>query len=186
MVKKRSFGLFRRKAQISMEYIMLVSFILIIMIPVGNFMYTAISDLTTNYEINKLDSYMNEVVSKSKEVYFMGLYSKLSITPDLNSRAYTVNQVFTAELNDSTSIEYHFVLLLDYDGLTKRFIFDSEVPLMTNQTCFISADTTYFPECTALTCKICILDNEDFIKDKLIISTIINDSILKVELRNEK
>ncbi len=174
---------FIRKAQITMEYVILLTFIVMMILPAGLYIYSGTAEIYNTYSYTKMDSYLDSIVNTAKIIYYNGLYSKTTLTPRLSDTMH-LSRAFTVEMNLSDNYYYYLVVYLNETGTAEMLPYQSEVPLKVNTTCFNTADTSYLPECTTYTCLVCPLSEDKILSGKLTVETVLNGSQLKVELRH--
>jgi uncharacterized protein (UPF0333 family) len=172
------------KAQVSMEYILIATVVLVASIPTFYIGFKNFQSLSTTHEENKINSYLAEVIDNAELIYFNGLYSKITIEPKIKPKYNIINHIYTIEANTTHSnYVYYLVLNITDNEKEKILMFNSQVPLKSNSSCFIDSTSNYFSECTTShTCKICNLSIKHFLVQPLSLQVVLNDTILKVEL----
>ena len=122
------------KAQISVEYLILTGFILfVIIVPLVSILYTtasgSVQETMTKQQAVELG---NSLVNDAKQLYYLGLYSKKQVTYQVPRN---VERMFIANIIDAsgTEISYFGIKFLDPENL-QTFLFQSEVPLMSDET----------------------------------------------------
>ena len=114
----------KRTAQISMEYILIVTLALMILLP-GIYLFRNYA-LESNDRIiqSRLAEISNNIFIKSREMYYYGPPSKSVVTVELPTQ---INSLYILSIPDNN--EYYLV----FDVLTtngeKEFTYESEVPL---------------------------------------------------------
>jgi uncharacterized protein (UPF0333 family) len=150
-----------RKAQISIEYLILTGFILlIIIVPSVIFLYSfANKSVFGTVSTQKINDLGNGLVDNAKQMYYLGLYSKKVVSYDVPEN---VERFFILEINQSgTGEKYYYIGIIINNGkeVSKHF-FLSDVPLMSSP---LSSDpnvayvdnldsSSYINECTPWIC----------------------------------
>jgi len=122
-----------RKAQISLEYMILTGFILlVIIVPSAMFLFSfANKGVYGTVSTQKANDIGNGLVDNAKQIYYLGLYSKKTVSYDMPDN---VKRFFILEMNQtSTSKKYYYIGIIIDDGKeqSKHFI-PSDVPLMSD------------------------------------------------------
>lgn len=117
----------KRLAQISIEYIILFSFITVFIIG-GLVMFREFakgaSESITEQRLNKI---ANFIIDNSREMYYLGAPSKTTLEVDMPE------QILGAViLYSSIEKEYILIFVVDTAGTKAPFYFDSDVPLKVN------------------------------------------------------
>jgi uncharacterized protein (UPF0333 family) len=149
------------RAQISIEYLILTGFILLIVVVpsvifLSSMANTSVSGTLSNQRINDLG---NGLVDNAKQMYFLGLYSKKIVEYEVPQN---VESIFIVEMTkDSEKYYYVGIIINNKKELVKAF-FPSSVPLMsvpepTDQNRFYVRTedlSSYITECASPTiCK---------------------------------
>lgn len=122
----------RCKAQISVEYILIITLALMILLP-GVYLFRNFA-LESNDRIiqSRLAEISNQIFVKAREMYYYGPPSKSVVTVELPSQ---INSFYILSIPSNN--EYYLVFdVLTTDGETE-FMYESEVPLEAN-----------FPDCS--------------------------------------
>ena len=77
----------KKKGQASMEFMIIIGFMLTILIPLSILYYQHVSNMNTDVKAEQLQKVANEIVDKAEEVYYLGSPSKITI------KAYIPNDV---------------------------------------------------------------------------------------------
>ena len=144
------------KSQISIEYLILVGFVLgVVIIPAMYFLRgLAGESVYETVNAKKVNDAGNELVKNAKEMYYLGLYSKQIVEHNMPKN---LERMFIVELDDGTETYYYLVFHLD----TNKYFFQSDIPLMAEVSMpgvdlitDILITETLIPECAAAACKI--------------------------------
>ena len=152
-----------RKAQISLEYMILTGFILlVIIVPSAIFLFSfankSVYGAVSTQEANGMG---NGLVNNAKQMYFLGLYSKKTVSYDVPDN---VKKFFILEMTQAgTGKKYYYIgIIIDNGKDESKFFFPSEVPLMsaplasdpnTLYVDTITDNSAYINECTPDICR---------------------------------
>lgn len=173
------------KAQITVEYIILFGLMVITLIPAGYYVMRMSSDVNEEYEMNQLDSYVKSITKQSKIIYYNGLYSKMTLTPNFNTKTYDLHEVYTLEIRDPGLTEDNYLLVITVntsveDGLIqKNLTYWSEVPLMTEDC--IGGNSGDCGGAYTM-CRRCDYDPQKFYERPIRMEAIFNGTEIKIEL----
>jgi hypothetical protein len=146
----------KRKCQISIEYLILTGFILlVIIIPSVYFLYTLTSEsLGTQLKMQKVDELSNGLIENARYIYYLGLYSKKVVDYEMPSN---VENMFIAELVKGPDKFYYIgIFIADENGNLKKNYFLSEVPIKSEIIPDLVDDISIanlIPECESATCS---------------------------------
>lgn len=147
--------LINNKGQISIEYLILTGFILlVIVVPAIIFLYTvANKSVYGTVNTQKINDLGNGLISNAKQMYYLGLYSKKIVEYEV---PVNVEKMFILELYDGSKIHYYFGIIIFDEKERHKHYFPSDVPLMSDTTSLYVDDTdssSYVAECASATCK---------------------------------
>jgi hypothetical protein len=117
-----------KKAQMSMEYLLLTGFILLaIIVPSMIFMHSffgqSVYGTLNSQRINDLG---RGLTKSAKEIYFLGLYSKQVVEYEIPDN---LEKMFILDFNESNEHIYYIVIFSQDRKGTNKFYFLSDVPL---------------------------------------------------------
>ena len=120
-----------RKAQISMEYLILTGFIIgIIIVPTMLFFRTFAGDsIYGSINERKAKDMGNGITDSAKQIYYLGLYSKQKVEYELPDN---IEKMYIAKLSDSGSSHYYFVIAVSEREKVTKYLFQSDVPLISD------------------------------------------------------
>jgi uncharacterized protein (UPF0333 family) len=151
-----------RKAQISLEYMILTGFILlVIIVPSAIFLFSfankSVYGTVSTQEANDIG---NGLVDNAKQMYYLGLYSKKTVSYDIPDN---VKEFFILELTQpGTGKKYYYIgIIIDNGKDESKHFFPSDVPLMSAplasdsdyMNAFNADNSVYINECTPDICK---------------------------------
>jgi hypothetical protein len=118
------------RAQISIEYLILMGFVLLlIIVPVilllSSSGTTGVARSVTNAQAVEIGG---NLVNDAKQVYYLGLYSKKQVSYQIPTGLEKMFVVDIASTTDS-SHHYYFGLVFPGKGSQNRYMFESDVPL---------------------------------------------------------
>ncbi len=109
----------KKSAQISLEYLIVVSFVVFVVIAIMGIAIFYTSSSRDRIKINQLQNFANKIINSAESVYFAGEPSKVTIT------AFLPEGVTAFEINSNNLV---FSIRTD-SGLTK-IAYPSEVPIL--------------------------------------------------------
>ena len=151
-----------KQAQISMEYLILTGFILlIIIVPSAIFLFSfANKSVYGTVSTQKANDLGNGLVENAKQMYYLGLYSKKIVTYDVPDN---VKRFFILEFNQTgTGRMYYYIGVIINDGKEEsKYFIPSDVPLMSvplasdpNSMYVDNSDSSaYIVECASSSCN---------------------------------
>jgi len=151
------------KSQTAMEFTLLIAAVLVIFLPI----FFILSDASINTSSQIIDNQVTKIgrklVDESREVYYLGLFSKQVVTVNIPERVISMNTVI---INDSGAYENYLFIEIYKDGFLHNITFASEVPLVGKNPCYLDPDIA--TGCsdppllvTALKCYRCPFDSDD-------------------------
>ncbi len=117
------------KGQASLEYLIITGFVFAaIILPGLLFIYSVVGDTASEtLSGKKISSFGSGITSTAKELYYLGIYSKLTVDFDFPN---TLTKVFVAKIPNAEGHIYYLVVhSMEKEGL-KKYYFLSEVPLI--------------------------------------------------------
>lgn len=126
----------KSKSQISIEYLILVGFIMgIILIPAVYFLKSFAGEGVYNTLNNKRANDLGHgIINNAEQLFYLGLYSKHVVEYEVPKN---VQNMFIVEIDDGTDIYYYFTIFTQ----DNKYYFQSEVPLMSDDSSSL-LDTT--------------------------------------------
>ncbi len=100
-----------KEGQASVEFMIIIGFMLTILIPLSILYYQHVYNMNTDVKAEQLQKVANEVVDKAEEVYYLGSPSKITI------KAYIPNDIEDIKINSN---EINFKLKTS-SGITDIF-----------------------------------------------------------------
>jgi hypothetical protein len=155
----------RTKAQISIEYLILTGFILLIIVVPAAIFLSSMANKTVYGSLNtqRATDLGNGIVDNAKQMYYLGLYSKKIVdyyVPENVKKLFIVDLMET--LPSGAVKEYYYFGIIVYDSKEmSRNFFPSTIPLMSDITSsyveFIDSTSgsaytdisSYVPECSS-------------------------------------
>ncbi|HLG25084.1 MAG TPA: hypothetical protein VI564_09200 [Candidatus Nanoarchaeia archaeon] len=137
------------KSQISIEYLILTAFVfgtivLFAVILLQTFTGDSTSNLLSEQKINDIG---NDLLTKSKQVYYLGLYSKQISTYDFPDG---ISEFYILQIQKDGKDSY-YIGITTKEKKEKKYFFLSDVPLMSEDP-FVDSTMT-LPECSAALCR---------------------------------
>jgi hypothetical protein len=121
------------KAQISVEYIILTGFILlVIIIPSSYLVFKLASDSVYNTMNNQKEIDLGKgLVESAKQMYYLGLYSKKTVDYEVPNN---VDKMFILNLEDNTNGKYYyyFGIIINNNKKATKQLFLSDVPILSD------------------------------------------------------
>ncbi|MBI4149644.1 hypothetical protein HY491_04300 [Candidatus Woesearchaeota archaeon] len=133
-------------AQVSMEYVMIFAFILLIIIPTAYVFRDYIRESTDSITINKIGRIARAIADTGREAYFTGPPFKSVITIEFPEQ---IGSMYVLDSRESQSPEYFLMFNVLTATGTQTLFFESDVPIQ----CYTSAsnlcleDTTLHEQC---------------------------------------
>lgn len=150
-----------KQAQISMEYLILTGFILLVIIVPSVFLLYSFANKSVYGAVStqKASELGDGLVENAKQMYYLGLYSKKIVTYDVPDN---VERFFILEFTQpETGKKYYYISIIINDGkeVSKNF-FPSDIPIMStplpsdpNSEYVDNMDSSlYIDECTPSNC----------------------------------
>lgn len=148
-----------RKAQISLEYMILTGFVLlVIIVPSAIFLFSfANKNVYGTLSSQKANDIGNGLIDSAKQMYYLGLYSKKEVSYEMPDR---VKRFFILELTQSgTGKKFYYIgIIIDDNKEESKHFFSSEIPLMSDLDSAYVDDTpssAYINECEPSFGNIC-------------------------------
>jgi Class III signal peptide len=142
----------QRKAQISIEYLILTGFVLLMLVIPAVFFLSSLANKGVYGTVNtqKITDLGNGLVDSAKQMYYLGLYSKKIVDYDVPQN---VEAMFLLEINKSGTLYYYVGVIIDDGKEQSKYLFPSRVPLMSETSSYVDYDagitiTDYVSECT--------------------------------------
>lgn len=153
----------QKRSQISVEYMILIGFVIIMLCAS---MYVAIKFSSSSLEEvfkERLEEIGNIIAQNAREVYYLGLYSKVVVTVAFPEG---VENMSTLQIGDPPDQENY--LIFEYrtnDGSLAKMYTLSEVPLIT-PICYadVAQIAEKIPECATVSCYYCIFEPQEYDK----------------------
>jgi hypothetical protein len=154
------------KAQLSIEYMILTGFVLLIVVVPSVIFLSSLANKSvygtiTTQRTNELG---NGIVDTAKQIYYLGIYSKKIVTYDVPNNAHKMF-IMKMDKTGPAKTYYYFGLVLNDTKEAVKFFFPSEVPLMSDTAgpyaayVDISDLSSYVSECTPPTTTTCSFYN---------------------------
>lgn len=143
------------KSQLSIEYMILTGFVLLIIIVPSVVLLYSMTNQGVYGTINtqKANDLGNGLVNNAKQVYYLGIYSKKIVEYEIPQN---VKKIFIMEINkDSKNYSYIGIIMSDKKE-NRSLFFPSSVPIIADHNELVdTADSSaYVPECSPPnTCK---------------------------------
>jgi hypothetical protein len=169
-----------KKVQITMEFIFLLSLIVIVLIPLSMIIINYTSLINQEYQEKQLFSYTLLITNKANVLYHSGIYNKDVIKPPKISNI-EINDVFITKIFNSTTTEYYFVVNYSNYGNERIIMEYSSIPI-TNETVCKEPENivlNLFKECDgiSLNCTRCPINKEKFTSQTLYIEVVLNETL---------
>ena len=110
------------KAQISIEYLILMGFITFIIIGILGIAFFYGGGIKDKIKLTQMNNFANKVISTAESVFYAGEPSKATIT------AYLPENIKAIEISEDSG-EYFLVISMRLDSGLKKQAFQSSVPL---------------------------------------------------------
>lgn len=88
----------KRRAQVSMEFMMITGFVLAILIPLSVVYYEHLNTMTTEVKGTQLSRLAEDITSKAEEVYYLGPPSKVTISAYIPSGVSEI-KIYSSEVD---------------------------------------------------------------------------------------
>ena len=172
-----------KKGQLTYEYVILLAFISVMVIPAVYYLTVSVENVKDEYALLKLYSYGNDIIENAVIVYYSGLYSKVTLTPNLEGGKFFLDDVYVIQVTDGTDDWYYLAIEATQSGIAEQYLYPSEVPLRTDD-CNPSVPGASFPECDlpGTDCTICGLEVSEFIYARFRVETVLESEELIVDL----
>ncbi len=122
-------GILQRSGQVSIEYLILTGFIVVVIILPAIFLLfsTYRGSVTGAINQQKVSELGNGLVNDAGQMYYLGLYSKKTATYQMPEG---VTNMYLAKLTDLEGKTHYYLAIIVLSGKdTKRFLFEPKVPL---------------------------------------------------------
>jgi len=140
-----------KKAQSAVEFVLLISFLLMAAVPIFFILSDYSFKSSTEASSSQLEATAHRLVDESREIFFLGLYSKDIITVRMPKQVTSMQTIYINGAQD----EYYLLINYTKDGNEIQFPIKSEVPLFTG-------DCTSKPCYTASQCTYCSFNADDY------------------------
>lgn len=134
----------RRKSQISVEYLILSGFIILIILTLAFYIYTLTKQgVYGSVNVNKMNLFGNGMVKNAKQVYYLGLYSQKKVVLDVPDG---VEEMFIFNIDIAGEKYYYIGIFTEVDGVLQKYYYQSDIPLFMD-TSYTSATGHDVDEC---------------------------------------
>jgi uncharacterized protein (UPF0333 family) len=140
------------KAQISVEYMILTGFILLVVIIPSSYLVFSLANQGVYGTMNNQRSIDlgKGIVESAKQMYYLGLYSKKTVAYDVPTN---VERMFVLMLEDTATSDryFYFGIIINDEKTVMKQIFLSDVPISSEYNAYVDAADSdlYIPECTS-------------------------------------
>lgn len=181
-------GILQRSGQVSIEYLILTGFIVVVIILPAIFLLfsTYRGSVTGSINQQKVSELGNGLVNDAEQMYYLGLYSKKTSTYQMPEG---VTNMYVAELTDSDGKRHDYLAIIVLSGKgSQRFLFEPKVPLTaTGDYVQIPAETeapTDISECGSMTCSFLVFDKLAITPGakQFVTETIIQEGVVKAAI----
>jgi hypothetical protein len=179
----------KKRGQISVEWVTLIVFVSMMVIPGIYFLTQSFGDVKGDYEYYNFNSYLEEIAENGERMFFAGLFSKTTLTPDIGNDYVILNQVYTVTIKNLTwEQNYIIVNITDWDAKDNIVLIPSDIALRSEFCLRINNSPEYITECGGLNynCTICLLNSTEFLYKNLQIEAIMNNDDIIVNLTYAK
>ncbi len=121
-------GILQRSGQVSIEYLILTGFIVVVIILPAIFLLfsTYRSNVTGAINQQKVSALGNGMVNDAEQMYYLGLYSKKTATYQMPE---AITNMYLAELTANGKTHDYLAIIVRSGKGTERFLFESKIPL---------------------------------------------------------
>jgi uncharacterized protein (UPF0333 family) len=140
------------KSQISIEYLILTGFILLVIIVPAAIFLSSLANQSVYGTLNtqRAMDLGNGLVDNAKQIYYLGLYSKKIVEYTVPQN---VKKMFILDLNNGSKDYYYIGIIIDNGKEVSNNYFASTIPLMSNITPSNNIGPSYnVPECSTAHC----------------------------------
>lgn len=122
----------KKKGQVAMEYIMILSLVLMILIPTIYIFREYVTKSAEDITVNKVNSIARNLIDTAREMYYLGAPSKVVIDLEMPAQ---IEAMWLMENSDANAkiTEYLLVFKLNLQEGEQLFFFDSDIPLKCNE-----------------------------------------------------
>lgn len=119
------------KSQISIEYLILTGFILLVIIVPAAIFLSSLANKSVYGTLNtqRAMDLGNGLVDNAKQIYYLGLYSKKIVDYTVPQN---VKKIFILDLNDGSKDYYYIGIIIDNGKEVSKNYFPSTIPLMSD------------------------------------------------------
>ena len=150
--------MFNPKSQAAMELVLLIAALLFIFLPIFYFL----GDYSLKSGAQIVSSQVNQIgkklVDESREMYYLGLFSKEIITVNIPDRVVGMNTII---INNSGDFEYYLMIEYYKDQSRMNATFPSEVPIVTYKPCYIEPNIAAACSGPGVDCYLCEFNTTD-------------------------
>lgn len=114
----------KKRGQFSFEYLLVVGFALLIVIPLTYYGYVSFQESRTEVNVASVNKIGYEIINNAKSVYYLGKLSR--VTLELNFPEGIENMTILEDTSTETSEHIYY---LEIDILGSEMLFRSDVPL---------------------------------------------------------
>ena len=138
------------KSQISVEYIILTAFILLVVIIPSSYLVFSLANDSVYGTINnqRAIDLGKGLIDSAKQIYYLGIYSKKTVDYDVPNN---INRMFILKLEYIATAEnyYYFGIIFDDGKKITMQIFLSDVPILSEYSPLVddSDSNSYITEC---------------------------------------
>jgi hypothetical protein len=149
------------KAQISVEYMILTGFILMVVIIPSTYLVFSLANEGVYGTMNNQRSIDlgKGLIESAKQMYYLGLYSKKTADYDVPNN---VNRMFILQLKTATDqYYYYFGIIFDDGNKVTEQMFLSDVPILSELGAYVDNDDSnlYITECEPPSIYVCTYYN---------------------------
>jgi hypothetical protein len=151
--------MFKRKGQISLEYMIITGFILVvIIIPTFLLLFTTTNkSVYSKINIQKIEDLGLGVLNDAKQMYYLGLYSNKVVEYNIPNNVVNMYILDLTRSSDGGK-EYYLGIVVQNGRDTEQFNFLSDVPISSTLSNYVDIDSTLNSQvdaCDAVTGNTC-------------------------------
>jgi hypothetical protein len=124
----------QRGGQVSTEFIILFSLLIMILVPMIYLVLQAALDSSEQITSSRVNAVFSEVASEAREVYFRGPHSKIIVSADIPRHIKSVEILKAESTHDTTDTRYFFLITFFAERKEHTSIIPLEVPVLIPET----------------------------------------------------
>ncbi|MEA3431033.1 MAG: hypothetical protein U9R08_07200 [Nanoarchaeota archaeon] len=119
----------KKRGQFSLEYLLVVGFALVIIIPITYWGYTSFQESRAEINVAAVNKIGYSIVNNAKNVYYLGKLSRVTLELNFPEGIENITVVTDDQVDDSGDPTGEILYYLEIDVFDSEILFRSDVPL---------------------------------------------------------